>query len=242
MMLSVRRAAFGSALAVVLSASAAFAVPTADYSFTQYTGNTSTVNVHVEETSSSVLTFTLSQPGEAGALTSTIGEFRALFFSVADSSLLSGAVIAGSNVSSYVINDNAVHKVADNDTKMVGGICGGAPGCTFDVGVEIGASGQDSPIIFGTSFTYTRAAGGLSLASFFPTTGDVFGARMKPFGDGGSSKLVCNSFTGSSQNCTVTTSSGSTTGGGGGNEVPEPGALAIFGLGLLALGMQRRRK
>jgi hypothetical protein len=233
-----QNAVAGAALTLAVGVTAANASPigsTLDFQFSSYTGNTNTVKVKVTQSANDQLTFDLDQVGNTGTLSATVAEFRAFYFSVADANLLSGASVAGSDVTSATMSNSAVSQVpGDNDTKMNGGSCGGA-GCVFDVGVAFGTPGLDnSPNgINTTSFTYTRVAG-LDLSAFFATSGDIMGARMKPFGDGGSSKNACI-------DCTPTSSSSSSSGGPGGQEVPEPGTLGIFGAALLGLGLMRRR-
>ncbi len=225
----------GVALAAGVMAGSAQAAPM-EYTINSYTGNTSSLTISVEQTSATQLTFDLSQASDT--LSGTVGELRAFFFSVADASLLTGASISGTDVTGSFFDFGALGQVpGENDTKINGGVCGGG-GCLFDVAVVFGTTGLDNPAITSTSFTYTRAAG-LSLDSFFATDGDIFGARMKSFTSGdGSSKLACRSV----QDCPGSTSSSSSSGGPGGNEVPEPGMLAIFGLGLLGLGALSRRR
>lgn len=237
----------GAALAVAISAGGAHASPIGswvDYQFSSYTGNTNTVNAKITQTSANTLTFSLNQVGNTGSLSTTVGEFRAFYFSVADASLLSGVTIAGvPDVTDSVLNAGLVTQIpgASNSDTQLNGSCGVANNCVFDVGVGFGTNGQDNPLILSTSFTYTRTAG-LDLSAFFATSGDIMGARMKPFGDGRSSKDACNA---THAGCLVTTSSSSSSsssGGPGPQGVPEPGMLGIFGAALLGLGLMRRRK
>lgn len=83
--------------------------------------------------------------------------------------------------------------------------------------------------------TYSFASGGVSCFEVSGVTGvtpedtNAFVTGLTFAGSG--------SFTG-----TVDPFSGSTSGGGGSTGVPEPGTLALFGLGFLGLGLARRRR
>jgi hypothetical protein len=83
--------------------------------------------------------------------------------------------------------------------------------------------------------TYSFASGGVSCFDVSGVTGvtpedtNAFVTGLTFAGSG--------SFTG-----TVDPFSGSTSGGGGSTGVPEPGTLALFGLGFLGLGLARRRR
>lgn len=107
-----------------------------------------------------------------------IGDLRALFFHIADESLLPGLTISGADVTEVQTSANGVISLG-NGANMNGGF--GA----FDVGVEFGTPGASPDDIRQTSFTLSHASQALTLDLL---AGKDFGLRVTSVGPEGGAR------------------------------------------------------
>lgn len=116
-----------------------------------------------------------------------IGDFRGVFFNIADNALLSGLRIEGPHVTTYVTGNGNITSVGNANLN------GGGNVHSFDVGVEIGQNGLKGgkDDIQTTTFTLFHTSQSLDLSMFAQ---QEFGLRITSVGTGrnreGSSKLV----------------------------------------------------
>ena len=103
----------------------------------------------------------------------------------------------------------------------------------FDFGVDFGTGSSPGNVVTSGSFVLSLADFDFSEGSFLETSTNAGGtatvtvaARLQSLGPGGEGSATI----------------GGNPGGGGEEPVPEPAALGLFGLGLLAVGLGRRRK
>ena len=103
----------------------------------------------------------------------------------------------------------------------------------FDFGVDFGTGSSPGNVVTSGSFVLSLADCDFSEGSFLATSTNAGGtatvtvaARLQSLGPGGEGSATI----------------GGNPGGGGEEPVPEPAALGLFGLGLLAVGLGRRRK
>jgi hypothetical protein len=119
-----------------------------------------------------------------------IGDFRGIFFNIADNSLLSGLRIEGPHVTTYVTGNGNITSVGNANLN------GGGNVHAFDIGVEIGQNGLKGgkDDIQTTTFTLFHTSQNLDLNMFAQ---QEFGLRITSVGTGnnreGSSKLVATS-------------------------------------------------
>jgi hypothetical protein len=107
---------------------------------------------------------------------SLIGDLRGVFFHVNDFAALAGLTVAGTDVTSFLVAEDAVQKLAKGAV-MTGG---GKPAHKYDVGVEIGTSGIGKDDIQTTEFIIDSTAG-LTIDDFI---NQEFGIRLTSVGAG----------------------------------------------------------
>lgn len=183
-----------------------------------------------------------------------VGVFENLT-SIADQTGGTGLSFSGGNGALYLVPNGTYSQTTSPNTKdFLNQVCGGDATCianpwlTFDFVSGINdAIGEDATIqaAFATTnvqagFGYMSVTGGTN-AAFFDTNGFTF----NNFGPADLS-FRSNFVLVGGQNCTTTQSGGwgvcsddPVTGATA--SVPEPGTLALAGLGLLAAGMRRRK-
>lgn len=110
-------------------------------------------SVTITEQEDGTLSFTLSNEGDGDTL---IGDLRGLFFDVADDSLLGTLNVTGDDVTE-VNQSGSVSNLGGGSTSN------GVPDSPYEVGVEIGTSGQAGDDIQTTSFILSSDLRGLTL-------------------------------------------------------------------------------
>jgi hypothetical protein len=160
-----------------------------------------------------LVTADIADPINAGL---TQGDILGLGMNVTDESLL-GDLLFGTIVSDPAGIVTGSCQTADSCDLFMGG--SGSPGEGYDITVDLGVQGSDAGFIETLSFSIT----GITAGEF---ADQLIGMRVQSiegvstFAEG-SSKLIGS--------------------GGGTTPVPEPGTLALFGIGLLSIGFSRRR-
>ncbi|MCI5096032.1 MAG: hypothetical protein MRY77_06940 [Rhodobacteraceae bacterium] len=110
--------------------------------------------------------------GDDPDATGSIGDIRGLFFNIGDETLLDDLSIDGEDVTSSQVEANSVLNLGSGANMVGDGRTG------YDVGVEIGTSGQGGDDIQQTSFVLSHPDG-LSLDDF---SGEEFGLRLTSVG------------------------------------------------------------
>jgi hypothetical protein len=116
----------------------------------------------------------------SGTDPSLIGDLRGVFFHVNDFAALAGLTVVGTDVTSFLVAEDSVQKLA-NDAVMTGG---GKPAHKYDVGVQIGTSGIGKDDIPTTEFIIDSTAG-LTINDF---VNQEFGIRLTTVGAAGTRK------------------------------------------------------
>lgn len=109
--------------------------------------------------------------------TGSIGDLNALFFDLADDSILSGLSVSGDDVTGSAFKADGVTKV-DNFTNMNGEVVKDYG--KFDTGVQFGTQGIGTDDIRETSFVLSHDTLDLTLDALL---GQDFGARLTSVGD-----------------------------------------------------------
>jgi VCBS repeat-containing protein len=114
--------------------------------------------------------------------TGSIGDLNAIFFDLADDSIVSGLSVSGDDVTGSAFKVDGVTKV-DNFTNMNGEVVKDYG--KFDTGVQFGTQGIGTDDIRETSFTLSHESLDLTIDAIL---GQDFGARLTSVGEEGSSR------------------------------------------------------
>ncbi len=150
------------------------------------------------------------------AVTEGVGDLRGVFFDFGSPLLLDGLSASGPLVTGFATGSVI-------DLGLGNNLQGGGSPCPCDVGVALGTPGIGKDDLQSASFVLSHATTDLTVALL---AGQVLGVRatsVGALGDDreGSSKLV-GTFPG--------------------QPIPEPSTALLFGLGIAAVGAERRRR
>lgn len=209
MILHPRTFCAGALALAFLLASVAAQAASVQFTVTPFTGDDTEVEITLDDTSAGAGNIEIML-----SVTMGLGDLRALFFDVADDTLLSGLMITGGDVTSFSFGDVI-------DTGRGGNLNGGGTPCPCDVGVALGLPGLrgGSDDLQSVTLVLSHATQDLALTMF---SEQLFGVRVTSVGplDGpreGSSKLS-----------------------GRAPFIPEPSTALLLGGGLLGLAQHRR--